>query len=176
MEKTLDFLMDCFQNLSNKRYYYVVFVHENNWKVFNDCLMRKITITPDSFMEGKYSLNIDYKNSKLYVFQVPEYSSGFCGVRCHFCFYDSSIDKDFLYGVIFPCANTYPGIRLPFDIQKLEDKCYQCICKTCAVAQINGGAPGCGNCKDCDLTDGCRSCNDYYNIEPIKNLNKENDK
>lgn len=34
-----------------------------------------------------------------------------------------------------------------------RDKCYYCICKTCAIAEINGGASGCGNYKDCDLTD-----------------------
>lgn len=50
-----------------------------------------------------------------------------------------------------------------------RDKCHYCICKTCAIAEINGGAPGCGNCKDCDLTDGCRSCNEYYNLVPIRN-------
>ena len=44
-----------------------------------------------------------------------------------------------------------------------RNKCYYCICKTCAIAEVNGGAPGCGNCKDCDLTDGCRSCNEYCN-------------
>lgn len=57
-----------------------------------------------------------------------------------------------------------------------RNKCYYCICKTCAIAEVNGGAPGCGNCKDCDLMDGCRSCNEYYNPDLIKNLNKENDR
>lgn len=47
-----------------------------------------------------------------------------------------------------------------------REKCHYCICKTCAIAEVNGGAPGCGNCRDCDLTDGCRSCNEYYNPEP----------
>jgi hypothetical protein len=57
-----------------------------------------------------------------------------------------------------------------------RNKCYYCICKTCVIAEINGSAPGCGNCKNCDLTDWYRSCNEYYNTDPIKNLNKENDK
>lgn len=48
----------------------------------------------------------------------------------------------------------------------IRNKCHYCICKTCAIAEVNGGAPGCGNCKNCDLTDGCRSCNEYYNPEP----------
>lgn len=47
-----------------------------------------------------------------------------------------------------------------------RNKCHYCICKTCAIAEVNGGAPGCGNCEDCDLIDGCRSCNEYYNPEP----------
>lgn len=52
-----------------------------------------------------------------------------------------------------------------------RNKCHYCICKTCAIAEINGGAPGCGDCKNCDLTDGCRSCNEYYNLEPnIKDI------
>ena len=55
-----------------------------------------------------------------------------------------------------------------------RNKCHYCICKTCAIAEINGGAPGCGNCKDCHLIDGCRSCNEYYNPEPIRRSKNDN--
>lgn len=27
--------------------------------------------------------------------------------------------------------------------------CYHCICKTCLLAEVNGGAPGCGDCYKC---------------------------
>lgn len=48
----------------------------------------------------------------------------------------------------------------------VEDKCSHCICKTCLIAEQNGGAPGCGNCKSCQRNDYnlfCQSCFDYYN-------------
>ena len=51
------------------------------------------------------------------------------------------------------------------------DKCAFCICKTCAIAESNGGAPGCGNCDICLGTPnqrGVTSCSDYYNPEPRK--------
>ena len=50
------------------------------------------------------------------------------------------------------------------------DKCNHCICKTCAIAYVNGGAPGCGDCIKCIANDfdlQCKSCNDYYNSSPI---------
>lgn len=44
--------------------------------------------------------------------------------------------------------------------------CSHCICKTCLIAERNGGAPGCGDCYQClDNSYGwfCNSCPDYYN-------------
>lgn len=34
--------------------------------------------------------------------------------------------------------------------------CYHCICKTCLLAEVNGGAPGCGDCYKCS--------NEGYNL------------
>lgn len=48
-------------------------------------------------------------------------------------------------------------------------KCNFCICKTCALAQSNGGAEGCGNCELCLGTPNQRQvncCNEYYNPMP----------
>ena len=58
-------------------------------------------------------------------------------------------------------------------------KCDKCICKHCAIAQINGGAPGCGNCSEC-INDTSQkyinSCNDFYSVKEnnvtYKKLNK----
>ena len=36
------------------------------------------------------------------------------------------------------------------------------------VRENVGWAQGCGNCKNCELIVDCRSCNDYYNPEPIR--------
>lgn len=49
---------------------------------------------------------------------------------------------------------------------KIREKCYHCICKTCHIAEINGGAPGCGDCFKCQENDFalfCNRCHDYYN-------------
>lgn len=46
------------------------------------------------------------------------------------------------------------------------NKCDYCICKTCAIAEVNGGAPGCGDCYNCmkkDYRDMTNHCNEYYN-------------
>lgn len=48
-------------------------------------------------------------------------------------------------------------------------ECNKCICKTCAIAEVNGGAEGCGNCYEC-IIDGdmhffCTKCNEYYNAD-----------
>ena len=44
-------------------------------------------------------------------------------------------------------------------------KCDHCICKTCMIAYINGGAPGCGDCKKCktdSVGENVNNCSDYY--------------
>jgi hypothetical protein len=51
----------------------------------------------------------------------------------------------------------------------MYNPCEYCICKTCAIAETNGGAEGCGDCYSCKRTnysDRCTNCNEYYN--PIK--------
>lgn len=55
------------------------------------------------------------------------------------------------------------------------NKCDYCICKTCAIAQVNGGAEGCGNCEDCKVTNQkpVNMCIDYYNPEKRKEDNNE---
>ena len=52
--------------------------------------------------------------------------------------------------------------------------CEHCICKTCAIAYINGGAEGCGDCKVCkEINYKLRQtgCYDYYNPEKRSNEN-----
>lgn len=51
--------------------------------------------------------------------------------------------------------------------------CHHCICKTCLIAEVNGGAPGCGDCYECSNTGYklCRqSCWDYYNCDTPKGM------
>lgn len=52
--------------------------------------------------------------------------------------------------------------------------CENCICKTCAIAYVNGGAPGCGDCEKCkeEKWDTVCQCPMYYNFEPLKNKNE----
>lgn len=48
--------------------------------------------------------------------------------------------------------------------------CDYCICKTCAIAQKNGGAEGCGDCETCKKSDHSlfsNGCKDYYNPKKI---------
>lgn len=51
--------------------------------------------------------------------------------------------------------------------------CHHCICKTCLIAEVNGGAPGCGDCYKCS-NEGyslfCQSCRDYYNCDSAKGM------
>lgn len=60
-------------------------------------------------------------------------------------------------------------------IQKKKPKiCDSCICKTCAIAEVNGGAPGCGDCYKCSNSGNyeyhCNSCNEYYNTDEPKGM------
>lgn len=51
------------------------------------------------------------------------------------------------------------------------NKCDYCICKTCAIAQINGGAEGCGDCNSCKEHEYylfVNACNEYYSPEKKK--------
>lgn len=52
--------------------------------------------------------------------------------------------------------------------------CHHCICKTCLIAKVNGGAPGCGDCYKCS-NEGynlfCQSCREYYNCDSAKGMN-----
>lgn len=44
-------------------------------------------------------------------------------------------------------------------------ECDYCICKTCAIAYTNGGAPGCGDCERCKsnaYNEKCNNCYEYY--------------
>lgn len=52
-------------------------------------------------------------------------------------------------------------------------KCDNCICKTCLIAEINGGAPGCGDCYKCMNNNYeylCHNCSDYYNTDEPRGL------
>lgn len=55
-------------------------------------------------------------------------------------------------------------------------KCDHCICKTCLIAEVNGGAPGCGDCyrcmsdKDNEYPGQCTNCPDYYNTDTAKGM------
>lgn len=54
-----------------------------------------------------------------------------------------------------------------------EMKCDHCICKTCLIAEVNGGAPGCGDCYKCtdeNFSLFCNSCHDYYNTDEPKGM------
>ena len=60
--------------------------------------------------------------------------------------------------------------ELEYNIKKF---CPHCICKTCLIAEVNGGAPGCGNCYKCS-NEGynlfCQSCREYYNCDSAKGM------
>lgn len=50
-----------------------------------------------------------------------------------------------------------------------RNKCDYCICKTCAIAYVNSGAEGCGDCEKCkveNLTE-TKNCYSYYNPDKI---------
>ncbi len=57
-----------------------------------------------------------------------------------------------------------------YNIKKF---CHHCICKTCSFAEVNGGAPGCGDCYKCS-NNGYKlfrqSCWDYYNCDSAKGM------
>lgn len=56
----------------------------------------------------------------------------------------------------------------------MEKLCNHCICKTCLIAEVNGGAPGCGDCYKClnnDYEYYCNKCSEYYNTDSPKGLN-----
>lgn len=48
-------------------------------------------------------------------------------------------------------------------------ECNKCICKTCAIAEVNGGVEGCGDCYVCitseNMCNFCTKCNEYYNAD-----------
>ena len=54
------------------------------------------------------------------------------------------------------------------------NKCNHCICKTCLLAEVNGGAPGCGDCYKCmkgdDYPYHCNSCKEYFNKDEPKGM------
>lgn len=55
----------------------------------------------------------------------------------------------------------------------IEKFCHHCICKTCLLAEVNGGAPGCGDCYKCSNERYKlfrQSCWDYYNCDSAKGM------
>lgn len=50
-------------------------------------------------------------------------------------------------------------------------KCQYCLCRDCKLAFSNGGAPGCGNCEECQGTPNQKPvgiCNEYIHDEKAK--------
>jgi hypothetical protein len=65
----------------------------------------------------------------------------------------------------------YNAKKLEYNTKKF---CHHCICKTCLLAEVNGGAPGCGDCYKClneEYSLFCQSCSDYYNCNPARGMN-----
>lgn len=49
--------------------------------------------------------------------------------------------------------------------KEIKEKCFHCLCKNCSIAEINGGAPGCGDCYECRKNNFYlfhSHCCDYY--------------
>lgn len=168
MKRNFNFLIDAFKNLSGE-YKFGVFIHEDHWNIFYEHLSQHLDMSMNSLSRIEVAENFIFlqnKNSKMFIYKINNDSFHVRGQRYNFVYWDGALDESIINGNIRHCATLSPGCTISLDI---KNKCNYCICKTCAIAQINGGAPGCGNCEDCDLIDGCRSCNDYYNPEPIRN-------
>ena len=166
MRKNFKFLIDAFKNLSGE-YRFGIFIHEDNWEIFYEYLSQHLDISLNSLSRVEITekfIFVQNKNSKMFIYKIHDYTSQIRGQRYNFVFWDELLKSPIVNEIIKPCATLSPGIMLSLHFR---EKCNYCICKTCAIAEINGGAPGCGNCKDCDLIDGCRSCNEYYNSEQI---------
>lgn len=54
------------------------------------------------------------------------------------------------------------GIKHVSMVKQFHDACEHCICSNCHLAQSNGGAPGCGNCKDCVGKEPRSNCKEYW--------------
>lgn len=76
----------------------------------------------------------------------------------------------------------YPASEIKAEIDKhflydISAYCQHCICKTCAIAEVNGGAPGCGDCFKCaksgEYNYFCNSCKEYYNAHPSSGITQE---
>lgn len=52
------------------------------------------------------------------------------------------------------------------------DACNGCICSVCLVAETNGGADGCGNCKECKGENPCCKCETFYSAIRLVPVNK----
>ena len=173
MTRNFNFLIDAFKNLSGE-YKFGIFIHEDNWEIFYKYLSQHLDISLNSLSRAEITENFIFlqnKNSKMFIYKIHDYTSQIRGQRYNFVFWDELLKSPIVNEIIKPCAILSPGVMLSLHFR---EKCNYCICKTCAIAEINGGAPGCGNCKDCHLIDGCRSCNEYYNPEPIRRSKNDN--
>ena len=173
MTRNFNFLIDAFKNLSGE-YKFGIFIHEDNWEIFYEYLSQHLDISLNSLSRIEVTENFIFlqnKNSKMFIYKIHDYTSQIRGQRYNFVFWDELLKNPIVNEIIRPCAILSPGAMISLHFR---EKCNYCICKTCAIAEINGGAPGCGNCKDCDLIDGCRSCNEYYNPEPIRRNKNDN--
>lgn len=139
----------------------IIWVSKQNFVCIRDFIKRENTA--DHCKYSQYDIFLFYNRKSILITTPDEDRRGY---RCQFSAYDDTIDLESINNIIRPTCLDFTSKS--FHIER-KNKCNHCICKTCAIAQINGGASGCGNCKDCDLTDGCRSCNEYYNLEPIRN-------
>lgn len=91
------------------------------------------------------------------------------GYRFHLSAYKYNINNYLVQSMIIPMSIW--GFR-PLSFR--DNNCEHCICKTCSLAYINGGAEGCGNCYDCDSECGINSCKDYYNPIPVQEDKNDN--
>lgn len=52
-------------------------------------------------------------------------------------------------------------IKLIPVMEQKHEACQHCICSVCLIAETNGGAPGCGNCRGCKGENPCNNCKEF---------------
>lgn len=169
--KILDFFIDVCR-IPNRNLSCAIWLNSTDiTEYLKNKVCKRITNIKDDIIDittTRNNIRIIFKNGSTITILAADAITA-TGYRFHLSAYKYNINDYLIQSMIIPMSTLgFPPLSFR------DSNCDHCICKTCSLAYINGGAEGCGNCYECDSECGINSCKDYYNPIPVQEDKNDN--